>query len=121
MSNVTRETLLSSLRLVRDADGNVSLCGPDGDHVIAVRGNLGLGLSAHQIGLWVADACHQAARTCKTCYWSIVSTAHEPEGGASETYALCFHPDASIPRIRFALEHRCDHWYSKEDTDASMV
>lgn len=67
MSNVTRETFLSGLRLVRDADNNVSLCGPDGDHVIDVRGNLGLGLSAYQIASWVVNACYQAIRTCATC------------------------------------------------------
>ena len=52
---------LRGLRLVRDADNKVSLYGPDGDHVIYVVGNLGLDLSAYQIGSWVAAACHEYA------------------------------------------------------------
>lgn len=33
MPDITREEFLRGLRLVRDADGNVSLYGPDGDRV----------------------------------------------------------------------------------------
>lgn len=84
-NDTTRETFLSGMRLVRDADGNVSLCGPDGDHVIDVRGNLGLGLSAYQIASWVVNACYQASRTCATCRfcerldgkWCCVAMSHE--------------------------------------------
>lgn len=61
MPDITREELLAGLRLSRDDADNVSLYGPDGDHVIYVRGNLGLDLSAYQIGSWVADACHEYA------------------------------------------------------------
>lgn len=61
MPDITREEFLRGLRLSRDADNTVSLYGPDGDHVIYVVGNLGLDLSAYQIGSWVAAACHEYA------------------------------------------------------------
>jgi len=61
MDDKTKTEFLRGLRLVRDADNNVSLYGPDGDHVIDVRGNLGLDLGAYQIGAWVTTACHEYA------------------------------------------------------------
>lgn len=108
MTDVTRESFLRGLRLVRDADNNVSLCGPDGDHVIDVHGNLGLGLGAYQIGSWVADACRQASRTCETCRfcerldgeWCCVAMSHE----------LSFYVN---PQSDF-----CSTWQAKETADA---
>jgi len=61
MDDKTKTEFLRGLRLVHDADNNVSLYGPDGDHVIDVRGNLGLDLGAYQIGAWVTTACHEYA------------------------------------------------------------
>ena len=100
MDDKTKTEFLRGLRLVRDADNNVSLYGPDGDHVIDVRGNLGLDLSAYQIGSWVAAACRQASRTCETChFW------HDDE---------C----ALWDGIPMGKQGRCDQWEAREAADA---
>ena len=61
MPDITREEFLRGLRLSHDAEGTVSLYGPDGDHVVTVQGNLGLDLSAEQVASWLVTACHEYA------------------------------------------------------------
>lgn len=65
-----------------------------------------------------AEGAALKERRCENCCWGQVITTHKPWENSSETYALCFHQDAQIPRVNLALDHRCDHWYSREDTDA---
>lgn len=99
MPDITREEFLRGLRLSRDADNTVSLYGPDGDHVIYVVGNLGLDLSAYQIGSWVAAACHEyAARRREQTHSAEYVTeeeawAHTPDYGT--TWASCEEIDAA--------------------------
>ena len=60
----------------------------------------------------------QLEHRCETFYWAQIITSHKPWENSRETYVLCFHHDAQIPRINLALDHRCDHWYDKEEPHA---
>lgn len=111
MPDITREEFLRGLRLVRDADGNVSLYGPDGDHVVKVRGNLGLDLSAYQIGAWIADACQRASRTCATCK----HVDHWTTSEDIDRYACAHNPRSTVA---VTGEHFCGYHENKEAPNA---
>jgi hypothetical protein len=108
MPDVTREEFLGGLALDYGVSGNVALYGPDGDHVARVRDNLGLDLSAYQIGSWIVEACHQAARTCETC-----KHCWQPIHNAAFQWGQC-----GKHHLEVRADAQCPQWQAKEAADA---